>query len=78
MIGEVFRGHYQTEAYIFDWQRGGQLVSEPVSLLNLSATATAVPRRSLPADTSAQVVRRSDLDGFLHRRACENLAPSDA
>jgi hypothetical protein len=41
------------------------------------------PKRRSPiagqfSDASPQVVRRSDLDGFLHRLACENLAPSGA
>jgi DMSO/TMAO reductase YedYZ molybdopterin-dependent catalytic subunit len=32
VISETFRGHYQTETYFFEWQRGGQLVRELVSL----------------------------------------------
>lgn len=32
VIVEPFRGHYQTEAYFFEWQRDGQPVREPVSL----------------------------------------------
>jgi len=32
VISELFSGHYQTEAYFFEWQRGEQVVREPVSL----------------------------------------------
>jgi len=32
VIGGRFTGHYQTETYFFEWQRGEQVVREPVSL----------------------------------------------
>jgi len=32
VAGERFTGHYQTETYFFEWQRGEQRVREPVSL----------------------------------------------
>jgi anti-anti-sigma factor len=32
VISGLFSGHYQTEAYFFEWQRGGQLIKESVSL----------------------------------------------
>jgi DMSO/TMAO reductase YedYZ molybdopterin-dependent catalytic subunit len=32
VIGELFSGHYQTETYFFEWQRGEQVVREPISL----------------------------------------------
>jgi DMSO/TMAO reductase YedYZ molybdopterin-dependent catalytic subunit len=40
VISETFRGHYQTEAYFFEWQRGGQLVREPVSLQRVRSLIT--------------------------------------
>jgi DMSO/TMAO reductase YedYZ molybdopterin-dependent catalytic subunit len=40
VISEPFRGHYQTEAYFFEWQRGGQLVREPVSLQRVRSLIT--------------------------------------
>jgi DMSO/TMAO reductase YedYZ molybdopterin-dependent catalytic subunit len=40
VIGEAFRGHYQTETYFFEWQRGGQLVREPVSLQRVRSLIT--------------------------------------
>ncbi|WP_263366961.1 sulfite oxidase [Edaphobacter bradus] len=40
VISEPFRGHYQTEAYCFEWQRGGQLVREPVSLQRVRSLIT--------------------------------------
>jgi len=39
-ISESFRGHYQTEAYYFEWQRGEQLVREPVSLQRVRSLIT--------------------------------------
>jgi DMSO/TMAO reductase YedYZ molybdopterin-dependent catalytic subunit len=40
VISERFRGHYQTETYLFEWQRGGQLVREPVSLQRVRSLIT--------------------------------------
>ena len=40
LISEPFRGHYQTEAYFFEWQRGGHLVREPVSLQRVRSLIT--------------------------------------
>ena len=40
VISEPFRGHYQTEAYFFEWQRGGELVREPVSLQRVRSLIT--------------------------------------
>ena len=40
VISEPFRGHYQTEAYFFESQRGGQLVREPVSLQRVRSLIT--------------------------------------
>jgi DMSO/TMAO reductase YedYZ molybdopterin-dependent catalytic subunit len=40
VISETFRGRYQTETYFFEWQRGGQLVREPVSLQRVRSLIT--------------------------------------
>ena len=38
--GEPFRGHYQTDTYFFEWQRGGRIVREPVSLQRVRSLIT--------------------------------------
>jgi DMSO/TMAO reductase YedYZ molybdopterin-dependent catalytic subunit len=40
VIREPFRGHYQTETYFFERQRGEQVVREPVSLLRVRSLIT--------------------------------------
>jgi anti-anti-sigma factor len=40
VISESFRGHYQTETYFFEWQRGEQVVREPVSLQRVRSLIT--------------------------------------
>ena len=40
VISEPFNGHYQTGAYFFEWERGGQLVREPVSLQRVRSLIT--------------------------------------
>jgi DMSO/TMAO reductase YedYZ molybdopterin-dependent catalytic subunit len=40
VISEAFRGHYQTEAYFFERQLGGQLVREPLSLQRVRSLIT--------------------------------------
>jgi len=40
VISGSFSGHYQTETYFFEWQRGGQLVREPVSLQRVRSLIT--------------------------------------
>lgn len=40
VIREPFTGHYQTQAYFFEWQRDGQLVREPVSLQRVRSLIT--------------------------------------
>jgi len=40
VISGLFSGHYQTEAYFFEWQRGGQLMREPVSLQRVRSLIT--------------------------------------
>ena len=38
--GARFNGHYQTETYFFEWQRGEQVVREPVSLMRVRSLIT--------------------------------------
>jgi anti-anti-sigma factor len=40
VISEPFSGHYQTEKYFFEWQRGEQVVREPVSLQRVRSLIT--------------------------------------
>lgn len=40
VISELFSGHYQTGAYFFEWQRGEQLIREPVSLQRVRSLIT--------------------------------------
>ncbi len=40
VISGEFSGHYQTETYFFEWQRGGQLIREPVSLQRVRSLIT--------------------------------------
>jgi anti-anti-sigma factor len=40
VIREPFSGHYQTETYFFEWQRGEQVVREPVSLQRVRCLIT--------------------------------------
>jgi DMSO/TMAO reductase YedYZ molybdopterin-dependent catalytic subunit len=40
VISGVFSGHYQTEAYFFERQRGEQLAREPLSLLRVRSLIT--------------------------------------
>jgi anti-anti-sigma factor len=40
VISEPFNGHYQTGTYFFEWQRGGQLIREPVSLQRVRSLIT--------------------------------------
>lgn len=40
VIREPFRGHYQTETYFYEWQRGEQVVREPVSLQRVRSLIT--------------------------------------
>jgi anti-anti-sigma factor len=40
VISGLFGGHYQTETYFFEWQRGEQVVREPVSLQRVRSLIT--------------------------------------
>src|SRR5215469_3379798 len=40
VIREPFRGYYQTETYFYEWQRGEQVVREPVSLQRVRSLIT--------------------------------------
>ena len=37
VIGVPFTGHYQTDAYIYEWERDGRVVREPVTLQRVRA-----------------------------------------
>jgi DMSO/TMAO reductase YedYZ molybdopterin-dependent catalytic subunit len=40
VTAEPFQGHYQTGAYFYEWQRGGQAVREPVTLQRVRTVIT--------------------------------------
>jgi anti-anti-sigma factor len=40
VISGLFSGHYQTETYFFEWQRGEQVVREPVSVQRVRSLIT--------------------------------------
>src|SRR5215472_4164544 len=40
VISDRFSGHYQTEAYFYEWQAGGQPIREPVSLQRVRSLIT--------------------------------------
>jgi anti-anti-sigma factor len=40
VISDRFSGHYQTDTYFYEWQRGGQLIREPVSLQRVRSLIT--------------------------------------
>jgi len=40
VIGQAFRGHFQTESYFYEWQRDDQVVREPVTLQRVRALIT--------------------------------------
>src|SRR5262249_27040560 len=40
VISDAFSGHYQTEAYFYEWQRGEKLIREPVSLQRVRSLIT--------------------------------------
>lgn len=40
VIGEPFQGHYQTDTYVYEWQRDGQVVREPVTLQRVRSLIT--------------------------------------
>jgi anti-anti-sigma factor len=40
VISGLFSGHYQTETYFFEWQRGEQVLREPVSLQRVRSLIT--------------------------------------
>jgi DMSO/TMAO reductase YedYZ molybdopterin-dependent catalytic subunit len=40
VISDRFSGHYQTETYFYEWQRGGQLIRELVSLQRVRSLIT--------------------------------------
>lgn len=40
VIGEPFAGYFQAERYLYEWERGGQLIKEPVTLQRVRAMVT--------------------------------------
>jgi anti-anti-sigma factor len=40
VISDQFSGHYQTESYFYEWQRGGQPIREPVSQMRVRSLIT--------------------------------------
>ena len=40
LSSEPFRGHYQTDTYFYEWQRGGDVVREPVTLQRVRSLIT--------------------------------------
>jgi anti-anti-sigma factor len=40
LISDRFRGHYQTDTYFYEWQRGEQLIKEAVSLQRVRSLIT--------------------------------------
>jgi DMSO/TMAO reductase YedYZ molybdopterin-dependent catalytic subunit len=40
VMGQPFQGHYQTDRYVYEWQRDGQLVREPVTLQRVRSLIT--------------------------------------
>jgi DMSO/TMAO reductase YedYZ molybdopterin-dependent catalytic subunit len=40
VTGEPFRGHYQTDTYVYEWQRDGRVVKEPVTLQRVRSLIT--------------------------------------
>lgn len=49
LIDRTFTGHYQTEKYVFEWEREGHVVREPVTLHRVRALITEpAPHQELP------------------------------
>src|SRR5262245_680526 len=40
VIGQAFRGHFQTDSYFYEWERDGQVVREPVKLQRVRSLIT--------------------------------------
>jgi DMSO/TMAO reductase YedYZ molybdopterin-dependent catalytic subunit len=40
LVEEPFAGHFQAEAYMYEWQRNGETVREPVTLQNVRSLIT--------------------------------------
>lgn len=53
VIGEAFRGQYQTDSYFYETQRDGETVREPVTLLHVRSLITE--------PTQNDVVKRGDV-----------------
>lgn len=40
VIADAFRGYFQTDRYVYEWERNGQMVREPVALQQVRALIT--------------------------------------
>jgi DMSO/TMAO reductase YedYZ molybdopterin-dependent catalytic subunit len=40
VVAEPFRGHFHTAAYVYEWERSGQLITEPVTLQRVRSLIT--------------------------------------
>jgi DMSO/TMAO reductase YedYZ molybdopterin-dependent catalytic subunit len=56
VIGEAFRGHFQTDSYFYEWDRDGQLLREPVKLQRVRALI-AEPNAGGEIDRGAVAIR---------------------
>jgi DMSO/TMAO reductase YedYZ molybdopterin-dependent catalytic subunit len=56
VIDRPFNGFFQTERYVYEWERDGRLVTEPVSLQRVRALITE-PQPDQPIEPGAVAVR---------------------
>jgi len=56
LVDEPFAGHFQAERYVYEWERDGALVREPVTLQQVRALITE-PRAGQAVDGGDLVVR---------------------
>jgi DMSO/TMAO reductase YedYZ molybdopterin-dependent catalytic subunit len=56
LVDEPFAGHFQAERYVYEWERDGALVREPVTLQQVRALITE-PRAGQAVDAGDLVVR---------------------
>jgi DMSO/TMAO reductase YedYZ molybdopterin-dependent catalytic subunit len=56
VIDRPFRGYFQTEKYVYEWERGGKLINEPVTLQRVRALITE-PQPQQPIELGDLTVR---------------------
>jgi DMSO/TMAO reductase YedYZ molybdopterin-dependent catalytic subunit len=56
LIGTTFDGHFQTEAYVYEWQRNGQVITEPVTMQKVRALITE-PAANCEVNAGALTIR---------------------